>query len=324
MHNFLRLLLFVVSNIFLIQGQAAPLGTIPTIEDRNLRFIFDFRSDLWTSPYTYKSAPVRITNSEIRVPLLRTETWKGSADIVDESLGLGKADFTLGKEKVFIGNNLQSISAGLGLNKEFEGGSSLSFFGAYATASDEPYVSQRDVWVEASVVYYTPQFNSHRWLFAVNQSENRGFFNGKPFPYFGVIHHVSENLMLVYGFPFFRAVWDNPEIWQKSFGLTPFGVNFDLEKNLEDDFVFNANIRFDVRSYLHSTRVDDDDRLYYEEVAVQARIRKILTDTTGVIFGLGYSFNRRLYESETIYSPNSEATQIDSDIFGRLSVEFRL
>lgn len=324
MHNFVRLLLFLAISLVFSLGQAAPLGTIPTIEDRNLRFIFDFRSDLWTSPYTYKSAPVRITNSEIRIPLLRTETWKGSADIADESLGLGKADFTLGKEKVFIGNNLQSISAGLGINKEFESGSSLSVFAAYATASDEPYVNQRDVWVEGNVIYYTPQINSHRWIFAVNQSNNRGFYNGKPFPYFGVIYHVHENLMLVYGFPFFRAVWDNPEIWQKTFRLTPFGIGFDLEKNLEDDFVFNASIGFDVRSYLHSTRVDDEDRLYYEEVALQGRIRKNLTDTTGVIFGLGYSFDRRLYESENIYSPNSETTRLDSDIFGRLSVEFRL
>jgi hypothetical protein len=120
------------------------------------------------------------------------------------------------------------------------------------------------------------------------------------------------------------VTWGTPQTWKKGFTLTPFGTRFDLETNLEDKFVFNAFAAFTVRSYLHDAREDDDDRLYYQEVALEASVRTALTKETGVIFGLGFSFDRRLYESERIYSPNSEVTTMESDFYGRVAMEFRL
>lgn len=303
---------------------AAPLGTVPTIEERDLKLIFDFRSDLWTSPYTYKSAPVRITAGEFRIPVAKAETWKASADVYDESLNLGRSDFTLGKKKVFIGSSLRSQSVGFGANNDFESGSSLTVFGAFASASDEPHRDQRDEWIEANVIYRSQLFDNHRWIFVVNQSNNRGFRNGFPFPYFGVIYEPDPEFRVVAGFPFAMVTWGRPETWKKGFTLTPFGTRFDLETNLEDKFVFNAFAAFTVRSYLHAAREDSEDRLYYQEFALEASVRTAMTSETGIIFGLGYAFDRRLYESETIYSPNSEVTIINNDFYGRVAMEFRL
>ena len=294
------------------------------IESRDLKILFDFRSDMWTSPYKFKSAPVRIISGEFRIPIAHAETWKASADIADESLSLGRADFTLGKKKVFIGSDLRTQSAGIGLNKDFESGSSLSLFGAFATASDKPHGTTSDEWYEGNFVYRSQLLENHRWIFVVNQSKNRGFKNGMPFPYLGVSYEPDPEFRAVFGFPFLFLTWGTPETWKKEFRITPFGARFDLETNLEDQFVFNAFAAFTVRSYLHAEREDKDDRLYYQEFAIEANVRTALTTETGVIFGLGFSFDRRFYESETIYSPNSDYTIIDNDLYGRVAMEFRL
>ena len=324
MHKFSPHFLFIFLFISASCGFAAPLGTIPTIESRDLKLIFDFRSDMWTSPYTYKSAPVRIINGEFRIPIAHAETWKASADISDEGLSLGRADFTLGKKKVFVGSNLRSQSAGVGLNKDFASGSSLSLFAAFATASDEPHKSRDDEWYEGNIIYRSQMIENHRWIFVVNQSNNRGFKNGTPFPFFGVSYEPDPEFRAVFGFPFLMLTWGTPETWQKEFKLTPFGTRFDMTTHLEDQFTFNAFAAFNVRSYLHSARVDKDDRLYYQEFVVEGNVRTAMTPQTGVIFGLGYSFDRRFYESETIYSPNSDYTIFDNDLYGRVSVEFLL
>lgn len=300
------------------------MGTIPTVEDRNLRFIFDFRSDLWSSPYSYKSSPVRLLLGEVRIPLYRDNNWSISLDASDESLSLGRAEFQLGKESIFLNNALLTQSVGLGARKDFANGSSISFFGSYATASDEPYDADRDTWFDGTVIYQSHKIENHRWLIAVDRSQNRGIENGKVFPYIGVIYEPEDDFHAVYGFPFLQLRWGQPETRKILFHLTPFGSRLELEKNLPDDFVGKVVLGMTLHSYLHSARIDDNDRLYFQEVSISGQIRKNVTSTTGVVFGLGYAFERHLYETEVVYAPNSKTTRFDNDVFGRLGMEFRL
>lgn len=305
-------------------SQAAPLGTIPTVEDRNLRFIFDFRSDLWSSPYSYKSSPVRLLQAEVRVPLYRDHEWSISLDASDESLSLGRAEFQLGKESIFLSNALLTQSIGLGAKKDFANGSSLSVFSSYATASDEPYGADRDTWIDSTVIYQSHKIENHRWLIAADQSKNRGIANGRIFPYVGVIYEPESDFQAVFGFPFLQLSWGHPENRKILFHLTPFGSRLELEKKLPDDFVGKVRLGMTLHSYLHKERLDEDDRLYFQEVSITGQIRKNVTSTTGILFGLGYAFERHLYETEVVYSPNSKMIRFDNDFFGRLAMEFRL
>lgn len=302
---------------------AAPLGTTPTIEDRNLRLILDFRSDLWTSPYAAKSNPVRIMEGELRLPLYKSETWTVSFDADEEGLNFGRTDLSLGKEQMFIGNSLRSDSLGFGAQKDFADGARLDFFGSWATASDCPYCTTRDEWFEGMVIYYSSKIENHRWILAVNQSNNRGISNGRPFPYIGISYQRDKDFSALFGFPFLRLTWDTPETWQKTVHVNPFGADVDVEKNLPEDFVFNGVASLSTRSYLPTGRVDDNDRLFYQELLVEGAFKKNVTDFTGIVFALGYSFDRRIYESEVVYSPNSRTTRLDNDFYGRLGVEFR-
>ncbi|KYG66794.1 hypothetical protein AZI86_07075 [Bdellovibrio bacteriovorus] len=315
-----------VCAVFLFVGGAvaAPLGTIPFIDTQFLRIILDLRSDLWRSPYSYKASPIRIINGEFRIPVAYGDSWNISANISNESLSLSNTEFHVADRDVFIGNNLQTQSIGLGINKTFSDSSVLMFMGAYATASDNPYAEPRDRWFEGNLVYRSKSLGSYKYILAVNQSANRGLANDRPFPYLGVIFQPNDNFEVHVGFPFMRILWQKENDWRRIAHVTPFGAYFDIEKNLTDDFVYHGRAEYAIRSYLYKNRLEDETRLYFQEMSLEGGIRKELTVTTTVGLALGYAFDRRLYESRSVYEPREAKTALDSDLYGRLRLEFNL
>jgi hypothetical protein len=316
---------FLITFFFLLSSicYSAPLGTVPTIEETSLRLITDFRSDFWTSPYKYKSAPVRILEGKFRIPVIKSHGWTASLEFESERFGLGRADVALGSQRVFIAQDLRSESMGFGINKTFENGDSISFFNAWATASDHPYASKNS-WAESFLIFRSRRIEDHRWIIGLNQSNNRGILNGKPFIYAGLQYDNDDDFAMSIGFPFFRATWGAKDEWRKTFVLTYFGSRLEVEKDLQDGFVFKTAAWFSVRSFLHDDRENTDDRLYYQEICLEPVLKKNLSEKTHLTFGVGYSFDRRLYETRTIYRPNNKTTQIENDAYTRVGLEFEL
>ncbi|WP_413583110.1 hypothetical protein [Bdellovibrio sp. HCB288] len=285
---------------------------------------FMFRSDLWTSPYTYKDSPVRISGGEVQIPLYTGDTWAASAAVYSESLNLGRTDFDLGTKDIFIGNALRQEFIGAGARKTFSNGDNISGFIASATASDDPWGSDRDKYIYAALIYRTRLIDNYNWIFGIDQSENRGFLNGEPFPYLGITYHLDNDMEITVGLPFFRMKWKFADDWKGMASVTPFGFNVSADKEVTHNTDVGGVVALNVRSYLFHERTEDDDRLFYQEIMAEAYLARELTEATRVIFALGGSADRKLYESEKIYSPNSHVTSIKSDFYGRLAVEFRL
>jgi hypothetical protein len=310
--------------LIVTSAQATPLGTIPTIQENTLKLNFDFRSDLWTSPYTYKESPVRIMLADMRAPIFKTETWSASIALYDESLNLGRTDFQLGQKPVFIGNSLQHQLGGIGIRKNFPDGAAASVYAAYSTASDAPWGSPRNDYFYGAVSYRTAIVDNRGWIFAIDQNENRGIYNGTPFPYFGVVYNSDEKWSVSAGFPFLNITYLSDSEWHSDFRLTPFGISYKAAKDIDANAVFTAAAALTVRSYLYDERPTDDTRLYYQEIFVELGVKRYVTADTAVNFSLGGSFDRRLYESERVYRPSSELQTIGGDYYGRLGVEFNL
>lgn len=311
---------------FLIQQSTAvagPLGTVPTIHEQNLEVLLDSRSDLWTSPYTYKNSPVRISGGSIRIPLLHTESWAASALLYLEELNLGRADFQLGDQSVFIANSLSNQIFGFGVRKNFADGGSMSVFAAYATASDSPWASPRNNYFYGALIYRTKKIENHSWLLGIDQSGNRGLYNGKPFPYFGMTYEL-EDKTISFGFPYVKVDWTFKEDWKGQFFTTPFGTNLRVSKDMGDRTTIGAYTAFTVRSFLLDARIDEQDRLYYQEILAEAYLTRDVTESTQVTFALGGSGDRRIYQTDRLYHPDAKTQSIKADLYGRLAVEFRL
>ncbi|WP_413585939.1 hypothetical protein [Bdellovibrio sp. HCB274] len=323
MQKFIFVFLSVIF-FYELSAVARPLGTIPEVHQQNLLMLFDFRSDLWTSPYSYKDSPIRITSGEARVPLYTGDTWAVSAAAYTESLNLGRTDFELGTKDIFIGNSLRQEFVGIGARKTFDSGSTVSGFFAYATASDDPWGSGKDKYTYAAVIYRSRLIENHNWIFGIDQSQNRGFKNGDPFPYLGITYHLKDEMQISFGFPYFRMMWKFAEDWTGNASVTPFGARIAADKKINTGTAVGALTALTVRSYLFHERLEDADRLFYQEIMGEVYLSRDLSEATRVIFALGGSADRKLYESERIYEPNSQVTSIKSDFYGRLALEFRL
>lgn len=273
---------------------------------------------------SYKDSPVRIMLADLRAPLFKTETWSASAAIYSESLNLGRADFQLGQKQVFIGNSLRHELGGIGLRKNFSDGSSASAYAAYVTASDVPWGTPRNDYFYGSVNYRTALVDNRQWIFAIDQNNNRGIYNGTPFPYFGLIYNKDSKWLLAAGFPFVHFTYKTEKEWEHDFRLTPFGLDYSAAKPVDANAVFTFKTGLTVRSYLYDQRTEDDARLYYQEIIIEGGVKRYVSADTAVTFALGGSVDRRLYESERVYRPSSALQVIDNDYYGRLGVEFRL
>jgi hypothetical protein len=75
---------------------------------------------------------------------------------------------------------------------------------------------------------------------------------------------------------------------------------------------------------MYDNRLEDSTRLYYQEMSVEGALKKELSEVTTISVGIGYAFDRRLYEAHSVYEPRENKMELDSDLYGRMRVEFNL
>lgn len=311
-------LIFIAST-----ASAVPLGSIPTVEEYNWILNFSFKSDMWGNFDQAKNEPVRISHAKIQIPLYSADTWVASLSAEDESLSLGRTDFLLKDKRLFIGSHLTAQSVGLGLRKDLPGHETLFTFVSYNSAGEKSLSVAQDKWIEASLIYHA-HFYGYEWMLAINQSNNRGFLNGFPTPYAGIVLTNRPDYTSMYGFLFMLLNWKPESGWNKEFRVTPFDASFSIEKKMTDQFSYSARTFYNVRSYLPTERTDKAYRFYYQEASVENSLVAELSSTTSIIYTLGYSFDRKVYESRNIYQPTSKSYRLNDDFYMMARLDFKL
>lgn len=310
--------------IFASSSAAEPLGTSQVIEASNVKFIGEFGSDLWSSPLRDKRSPIRIYRMKMRVPVKKDEKEMASVHAEADGLSLGRADITLGKHQVYLGSDFRDQKMGFGFDRRFEGGSSFTLFGAYASASDQPFEGGRDSWLEGMAIYRRPMIDGKQWIFAMDHTKNRGYLNGVAVPYVGMLFELSEFSRLTIGFLFFRYDWVTSTEWKSSFIVTPVTARLSMGKTIGERFAWEINSAFSVRSYLHANRVEDEQRIFSEHKFLETGFRTDLSEVTSIRFFIGGSFDRRIYEAKSLFRNEQNSVHLPSDLYGRLGVELRL
>lgn len=300
---------------------AAPLGIVPEIEEDRMRVIFKARSDLWLSPYEDKETPIRIYEGQLRLPASLFDSWMGSLSLTSETVSLGRTDLLIGKRSTSLSSNLQSQSIGFGLERKMENKSSISFYGALTSASDEPFKNGRDIWTEATTSYRSPMWGLWQGIFALNYSKNRGFLNDQALPLVGAAYKWSSNLNFIVGFPFARVTWNSLN-WTITATATPVGGSLYIDYIYSDSLLILMSAGVSSRSYLHVNRTEDKYRLIFEEKYAEVGLKRILSPKTLIGFKAGASFDRSVYEAITVFHPESSKSHITGDLTSGIFLEF--
>lgn len=304
--------------------KAAPIGTVPMVDDGDMRFNFEYRSDLWTSPYHDKENPVRLTSAQFYSPVLRRNDKFATFNVSTTGVNLGRADIFVGDRQVALGQDLQDNSIGLGYSQVSEDKYSFLVTAAYTSASDHPFNEQRNNWVELNAILNLPPQENYNWIVALNYSKNRGYFNNYVFPFVGINYDYSAQTNIKYGFPFLWITSKYEEKIVLEFFLSPGTGRIQVLKDLNEKMKAHVRVGLTSYSYLHENRIEDKDRLFFQERSIEAGLVTQVSDQTSVGFNTGYAFERIFFEGENLFKPKGQKAKLGSDLYGSLVVEFKL
>jgi len=304
--------------------EAASIGTVPLVDNGGLRMNFEYRSDLWTSPFHDKESPVRLTNASFYSPVLRRNDKFATFTANASGINLGRADISIGDRQVALGQDLQDNSIGLGYSQVSEDKYSFLITAAYTSASDRPFNETRNNWTELNAILNLPPHENKNWVFALNYSKNRGYFNNYVFPFVGVNHDISEQTNIKYGFPFFWLTSKRDYGVTIDFFISPGTGRLQAFKDLNDKIKAHGRFGLTSYSFLHEKRINDKDRLFIQERSLELGLIAQVSDQTSVGFNTGYAFQRVVFEGENLFKPKGQKSILGSDIYGSLMVDFKL
>lgn len=319
-------LLIVVLGSFLGTSvyAAKTMTSFPSLLDESIHLRFDTRGDLWFPGSSEKDTPIHLTNVGLFFPLYNSEYFKISLNIESETLGLGRPDFQLGDENIYVSGSLRSAQTGVLFQYTDPSKSKWMAYVAGASSSDEPKDTKDSRWQEVDLAYWSAPEQGRRWLLGVNHSHNRGFLNDKVFVYIGLMEKKSDELTVSYGLPFVKFNWKKSGDYEREFRWTPTQMYFVGEKDLEDQFRWRYLAEVFVKSYLHTNRTDMQDRLFYRELHFESGLERELSKENTVYFAAGYSMDRRVYEGKNLYYRGPKTLDLDNDLYLRFILEFLL
>jgi hypothetical protein len=303
---------------------ASPLGTLPSVISGKTQAQLLLRSDIWAQPLRAKKTPLRRTDGSLQVPLFQNDSWTLSGGIVSESLSLSRTDLVVGEDQIQVGTDLQYQGVNLGVEHRSRDRSWSQAFVTYESASDHPFVSSRDVNLDV-FAFHAFHWKSRFWVLGMDLSDNRGYFNGQPLPLFGMIYQPNAHTEITFGFPFFRLNAQGKDAkWNFLAFVTPSTALFNAHRRLNENFQIFMGASLRAWSYMHSKRTNDENRLFFQETALEGGIRYPLSSRVFMINSLGTSFHRKIYEAKRVYSRSGAQQDLNADEFVALKLEFTL
>lgn len=297
---------------------------VPQVQEGDPRIVLEFLSDLWVSPDQNKESPIRLFDARMILPYLKTEQWTASIDLKANAYSIGEPDMVVGKEATRVGSALRSQALGLGLGRRGQDGSWLNVFANYNSAGDEPFKDSRDSWVGGSFIYGFALEGNQQWLLGVDYSRNRGWWNDHATPIVGRQFQLAPDFIFAVGFPFIYAALDIAHYLSIHLNITPVGFHGELIHDIDDKLSVRLRGGLATRSYLHSTRLHEDQRLFINNNYIALAFRRDLSEKTSFGLELGYSFQREIYEGYQVFRPEGVTRQIADDRVGGFVMEIKL
>lgn len=243
----------------------------------------------------------------------QTLTFTGEFETVDT----GFSDFTIGNSSVLTRGHLSNQSVSMGYNRNInDSGENLSLTLSYGSASDNTFSSSKNNAVNLTATYgFKKSKEESQWLLLLNYSNNRTFLNNIPLPSVGYLYRPSKKFTVFAGLPFLSLTWVDFPNYIHSITLSPSSLKLDFSWGVMGPIRFYSLFNYQAQSYLHQNRAEDDLRLLFVEKKWALGLRAPVSRAVSFDLGVGYSFDRYLFEGEGVYSKIGDKLYLDEDVF---------
>jgi hypothetical protein len=180
--------------------------------------------------------------------------------------------------------------------------------------TDKPLTDKRDLSFSLSGHYSFPSTDHSSWAVALYLSNNGPLANYIPIP--GVIYfYKTPTLTGMFGFPFASLQWTPAFPWTLSTSLFGFNYNFEIAYGSVERSQYLFGLNSGRQSYMLHNRVDEKERLTFEEKKLFLGLRTPLFNKVSSEFQIGDSFGRKVYLGNKLFKKNGGETKMNSSLY---------
>lgn len=244
-----------------------------------------------------------------------TDSTKGFALLSHDQTRLPKNSIKTGKNNsIEIEQNLTNIQYHFGFKRQAENmWSALIGFGS---PSDDPFGRARDTELTATLIYGVGQnIQQGIWHYYLNYSNNRTFLNNIPLPGFSYSIKISPHFFANLGVPFNTLTWMDFPTYRITLMASPWGAHYYIGYGILGPIQIFHSFRFELNSYMHKNRLDNDDRLFVESKNFRFGFEGPVAKNFWAQLAVGYRFDNSLYESESVFGDHVGKINFNNQYF---------
>jgi len=251
-----------------------------------------------------------------------SDTWSVTERF--SHLGLGEP-IAIPQTNSVVPENLWSIESGAAYNHLFASGRQLGLNVGVGSDSDHPFYSIHETVFRAGANYRVPSGDHNAWLFSLNYSNNRHFFNGIPLPGIGYYFQALDNrLQGVLGFPYALLRFKPTPDWTTQLSIFgPRNVNAEIARKIYGPLRAYTSFQWGSQEWLIADRQDYSNRLVFD------RKRAALGLRAGLPYGLaldvsgGRQFDQRFFVNNSSSYSNVPTAGLAPSWFVQTKLSYR-
>jgi hypothetical protein len=189
--------------------------------------------------------------------------------------------------------------------------------------SDKLFLGSRDLSYSLVTHYGFPKSENSNWALTLYFSNNGPFGNYIPIPGF-IYFYRTSTFTGIFGLPFMSMQWTPATPW--TYSLSLFGLNLNLEAayGTVEHLQYLYGINFQRNSFMLHNRVNEKDRLNFEEKKIFFGIRSPLFNTLASEFQFGEAFGRKITIGNKMLNTSGGSAEIKSSFYVNWSLKIQL
>lgn len=284
-------------------------------EPSTARLDLDYQTDTYlnSAKRTSGDEPLQFLNVHAFFAPYKTSDWSVFTELKSDSLYTGVNSAVVGNETVPAPEYLYDQSLSVAATKKEADHSFMTASLEFGSASDRPFEESRDDVLSANLIWGRTPTAISQWIFIVNYSNNRGYLNNVPIPSFAYVYHPDRKFVAVWGLPFASFIWTEPGEHVYKIILFPTNLSAEATFQINEPLAYYSKLDFKTHSYMNTDRVNNQDRLFFEEKRIEAGLRSNFTSYLAMDLYMAFSFDRRLYEAESLFESEGQVNRIQND-----------
>jgi hypothetical protein len=252
---------------------------------------------LWSAPGESGGAPTLVDQRESArwiVSKTAEDTWLVNERFSHLDVG---APIAIPQSSFSVPQDLWSMETGAGYNHRFASGRDFGLTFNVGSDSDHPFYSIHETVFRVNASYRVPARDQNAWLFFLNYSNNRHFFNNVPLPGVGYFFKADEDhLQGIVGFPFVSLLYRPAPDWNAQFSIFgPRNVNAEVSRKITGSLRAYTAFQWGSQEWLIADRQDYSNRLVFDKKRAALGLRSPLPYGLALDVSGGRQFDQRFF-----------------------------